>query len=333
MRSASQMLHAAIGAPTAEGCVDIEPSACWLCGGVAVRGIAAASFCSSHMTDQNQARAPDSNVVCEACCYVRARCSPVPGRPPKEGKLLGGNFRNYSHLFDAGASPRYRNASKGEKPAILAFLRAPKRGDWFAAIADSGQLHVLPYAPMNAPGARGLVLFDQTIVRLPDVAGWALVEELATLLTAGASKEEVARGEYRPMTWQRCEQVIREFEGHWSLRRHGSWFGLALWLAQRDEEAVQRRVSREKEKATKLAGRKRGRNDKGEAQNADDRVHACGPQAVPPRRCERDQALGPASEPMPERVPASSDTGGLVHQGAPGTPNFKPGQLGLFDGH
>ena len=98
--------------------------------------------------------------------FICSRTSPVPGRPAKEGKKFGGNFRNYTHLWDERG---YANASKGEKPVIREFLARNHAGPWFAAIADSGQKHVLPFARLNGPGRPGIVLLDELVVRvLPD---------------------------------------------------------------------------------------------------------------------------------------------------------------------
>lgn len=246
MRSAPALLHAHVAPPPSDGCAELPRGAlCWMCGGAAGRGTERAGWAGASFTGQNKVRVPSSPWVCEPCVWVCSRVSPVPGRPAKPGKTLGGNFRNYSHLYErtAGGGVEYVNASKGEKPAILAFLRRRHAGEWFAAIADSGQKHVLPWTPINPAGARrGRVLFEEALVRLPgDDGGWSLVDEIAALLTAGASKEEVARGDYGAGAWGRCEAAIRSFERAWSWQRGSAWFDLALWLGQRDEVAVAER--------------------------------------------------------------------------------------------
>ena len=237
------------------------------------------------MTDQNQCRNPDAEFVCEACVYLRSRTSPVPGRLPGpcsackgvkadtckkcEGtgkNSAAGNFRNYSHLFDRDAPIPYVNASKGEKPIILAWLRGVKVGPWFAAIADSGQKQVLPYAPMNAIGSQGRVVFDDALIVLPNEQGLSLVDDMRNLLTVGATKEEIVDASYGAGAWQRCGEHITEFETKWSQRRASGFFGLALWLSQRDENAVQTRIANEKKghnETRKKAGRKTPDQDSG----------------------------------------------------------------------
>jgi hypothetical protein len=221
-----------------------------------------ADWLTDTFTSHTRAAVPASDIVCEACCFVCSRLSPVLGREAKEGKKLGGNFRNFSHLWDERG---YANASKGEKPLIRAFLARRHAAPWFAAIADSGQKHVLPWAPMNGPGRAGRVLFDEQTIAVPE--DQSLVAEMAALLTAGATKDEMTTGEYRSQTYERCANEVAVFErAHASARRSG-WFTLALWLAQRDEDAVERRQGAEKEAkdAKRKPVRKAPHPDRGDA--------------------------------------------------------------------
>lgn len=229
--------------------------ACWLCGGEAARGFRVDAWLGSSFTGFASARAPSSEWVCEECVYVCGRLSPVPGRPPKEGKEHGGNWRNYTHLYDDG---NYVNASKGEKHRIRAFLRAPHRGVWFAAIADSGQKHVLPFTPVNPPGTRsGVVRFEELdIVLPPTAAGWKLLDDITELLTMGATKDELSTGRYTPRAWALCGDALLQFQETWGGLLSDGWYSLALWLAQRDEEEVARRIAAQKEEHEERRQRK-----------------------------------------------------------------------------
>lgn len=81
---------------------DCEPShgLCWLCGAQATRGQRVLDWTGSLFTGHTRARCPGAEYVCEPCVHVCSRIAPVPGRPPKDGKAFGGNWRNYSHLYD-----------------------------------------------------------------------------------------------------------------------------------------------------------------------------------------------------------------------------------------
>lgn len=87
---------------------------------------------------------------------------------------------------------------------------------------------------MNLGGRGGLVRFEERAVRLGD---WRLVDDLTALLTAGVTKAEIERGEYRVTSLMHSAEAVRAFEAQWATQRGGGWFALALWLAQRDETA------------------------------------------------------------------------------------------------
>lgn len=290
-----QLVHRAHGLPVVAGCSDGK-GLCYVCVGAVTRGKTKADWLSGSFTDQNRVRCPGATHVCEACCFVTSRISPVLGRPagsckvcdgsgavvrlPPKGKGskskvgdpcpkcegrgaadFAGNFRNFSSLYEegwsgvafgqSGALPCYANASKGEKPLIRDFLARRHGGVWFAAIADSGQKHVLPFAPMNGPGVRGNVLFEEMIVPVP--ADQSLVPDATALLTAGVTKDEIISGSYYPRTWAENELQVREFERQHSGERNSGWFTLALWLSQRNEEEHARRT--EEKKTRDAAGR------------------------------------------------------------------------------
>lgn len=322
--SPSAIVHSVCGAPHLESCA-LHGGRCWLCVGQMTRGEPVDSWNGASFTGQNKVRMPNATHVCEACVFVTSRLSPVPGRPPKEGKTLGGNFRNYSHLWEDGVG--YANASKGEKTRIREFLARDHGGVWFAAIADSGQKHVIPWAPMNGPGRGGRVLFDEQLVDLPP--SLALVDEMTALLTAGATKEEIGGGDYSARAWQLCGPALRAFEETSGPHRGGAWFTLALWLAQRDEETVQTRLAAEKE--AKSAGRK----VKGATANAHGRSAAGATRRVPgDAEPERAEALGPTANENADGSADMRDSGGVGDDDRAKAPsgNAARGQLKMFGG-
>lgn len=356
-----QLVWLAHGSPAVDGCEEAG-GRCYVCVGEVTRGQSVRDWLKASFTDQNRSRNPVASHVCEACCYVMSRTAPVLGRPPKDGKKHGGNFRNYSHLFEDGwdgasgfdrcckppadakpdvvaehlervaafrGAPGYANASKGEKPLIRDFLRREHGGVWFAALADSGQKHVLPFTPLNGPGRGGLILFDETRVVVPDAL--ELVDAMAELLTAGATKEEVDRGDYRPMTWQRCASTVRMFEAEHGSGRGGAWFGLALWLAQRDEEAVAARLAAEKEAAKAAKARKSDRR-KGtrKARDADHGGTAGDAQRVPSdAELQRAEALGSAPKQNARSSKNKRKPRGVGNEATAGASDPRTGQFKL----
>lgn len=259
--SASQLLWEHCGRPPSHKAaalpqgLDGEWSRCWVCAGETHgRGCPIAQWDGANFTGQTKVRLPRSQAICEPCLWVMARVSEVPGHGAREGQTCGPNWRNFSVLYAAGESLTI--ASKGDKPAIRAWLRRPHATPWFAAIADSGQKHVVPWCPINGAGSRR-VLFEESPVALPaDDAGWRIVDDLTALLTAGATKEEIDGGAYASAL-TRCEPEVRAFERAYGHLRGGAWFSLCLWLAQRDEAAVAERMARESEARTEKKRRER----------------------------------------------------------------------------
>lgn len=298
---------------------------CFVCVGQVERGARVVEYFGSNYTDQNRARCPTAEYVCEACVHVQSWVNP-PGRVTAEGKARGFNFRMVSHLFERGwegvQAPEYANATKGEKPLIRSFLERDHGGMWFAAIADSGQKHVLPFVQWNPRGRSGVVLLDELVVKVPSTLD--LVGEMTALLTAGATKEEIESGRYGQRAYALCCERVLSFERANASHRGGAWFTLALWLAQRDEEAVAARMAAEKEaKSVKRAAERKPKDtDRGRPARAK--------KGVPEdKRVQRPEALGPVAGPSQGGSENDGKPGGVGNQ-APARPSdLRAGQLGI----
>lgn len=321
-------------------------SRCWVCAGETHgRGSPIADWDGANFTGQTRVRYPRGQAICEPCLWVMARNSDVPG--------LTGNWRNYSVLYAEGEPLTIK--SKGDKPAVLAWLRRPHRAPWFAALANSGQKHVVPYVPTNGAG-RARALFDEELIDLPrDSEGWRIVDDLAALLTAGATKDEVERGEYAGAL-SRCESEVRAFERAYGHLRGSGWFALVVFLAQRDEAEVAARLGREasaraekkaREKEAAKAARptratkpvraketKRGakRGDEGSPLGCDGGRGDGATPPVPRWGSERPEALGPDHRPDARGDEDVRGPGGVGHEAVQGPPDRGPVQLALFGG-
>lgn len=281
-----------------------------MCGGDASRSIARASWTSAGSVGQNRAKYRLSDRICEPCVMVHARFSAVPGRPPKEGKTEGGRWSNYSVLVEVvGENVLLTTATKGEKPAIRKWLQAPKQGPWFAAIAESGQKHLLSSVPMNAAGGRGRALFEETLVELP--GSLLLIDAIDAALTAGLSKESLDSGDYTVNQWKDCATVIEDFERGFSGERGSPWFALALFLGQRNEEEYD---ARRKERSTKTDRAPVARGAAGDAVS----------------RSEPAEALGPAAGPSVDSKPDDGDAPRMVCGTVQAPLPASGGQLDLF---
>jgi len=231
--SASQILHEHAGSPSFDGASSLpDGSRCWLCGAPAARGLESSRWQGANFTDQNKGRGLGSEHICEACAWA---CSwtPPPGYPPQEPGKKGVNLRLFSHFWNEGS---YLYLKKDEKQRMLRWLVAEHEGRWFAAIADSGQKHTLPWTPVNycTPACRGLVWFEERVVQLPGRTGFAMVFDIAKLMARGVTKTEIETAGYAPKTIRSCVLALLEFENKWGSQRGGAWFSLAIWLAQKE---------------------------------------------------------------------------------------------------
>jgi len=299
--TAQATLHAIAGSPEVDGCAPTD-GRCWVCSHEMTRGQLVGKWMGSNYTDQNKARCPDATHICEPCVWCMSWVQP-PGFPPPDPGKKGLNLRLFSHLYDDRG---YLALNKASKPAILKWLREPKQGQWFAAIADTGQKHVLPWTPVN-PGQRGVVRFEERNIALPGEPGWALVDDIMRLLTDGVTKDEVGTGDYTPRAWKLTPAGVMQFESDHAGKRGTAWFDLALWLSQRDEEEYEARRQQARS-AEKPSGKGRARDAKavprkrrkparplGSDQGAD--AHSDGNDdnrsGVGERRDERPEAAGP----------------------------------------
>ncbi len=240
MIAASAILYELAGSPPQKGCSDTGAT-CWLCGDTAVRGVKSRRWTGAKFTDQNRCRAPWSDTTCEACVWACSWVAPPGFTVPADAKR-GPNLRLFTHLW---SKDEYIYAKKNEKPTILEWLQKQHAAPWFAAIADTGKKHVLPWTPVNHSDTGARVMLDDTEITIGD---WALVDSMVDLLTWGVTKGEVEAGVYSPRSWTTCPSEIRAHDGRWADLRHSPWHKLALWLAQRNEEEHDRRKSRRNEK-------------------------------------------------------------------------------------
>ena len=339
--SPTQTVHALLGAPPVEhpeptGPVE-APYGCRVCGGPCTRGLAYDDWSGAYSARPNRTRAWQSVIVCEACVAITARYSPCPARPAAPGKEAI-RWGNVSVLYDDNG---LITATKGEKPVIREWIARPRKGPWFAAFAESGQKHVLPWTRWCPAGSRiGVVRFEERDAHVSLDALDLMCREMCSLLTAGATKETMETGLYSPAQWRLCPEAIELFEGRWAYRRGSDVFALSLWLAQRDEAEVAARIEREREQlAAKKAAEKeqksgKRRKEHGRAEAPVGGVAARAASGVPRERGERSDALGaPADEAACSGEDVRDDRR-VDHHDAPQAPAYRPqqGQLSLFGG-
>lgn len=232
----SVAIHRFAGRPGVDAATRSDGT-CWMCGARHVRACTVREWMPPTFLGAPRVACPSSATICEACVWICSRTSPVPGRPPAAGKKLGGNFRNYSHMveFD-GEQVIYGNASKADNEAIVTFLRRPKAGAWWCAIAESGQKHVIPWARRNGPGAAGSVAYEELAVPLTSEYQWQMFDAIEGLLARKIPRGAILDGRWTVELIRKHGEAIGQFDNAWQHERGGAWFRLACQIARNHDK-------------------------------------------------------------------------------------------------
>lgn len=202
---------------------------CRFCGNTVETGILFNLWVKPTFTDWDKLMPGDG--VCEACLFWFDEASTV--LQEYFGKDKPQRMRNYSHFI---VLDQWFPLSKAQKTDMATLLLSEPFPE-LAAIASSGQKHIVFRAMRNPPGAAsGWVQFeDQQIWVDPAELRWLL--SVLSDLYVMFSKSEIETGEYDPRRiqqfgierWQEYEAVVKP-------RRETPFFALALFLLQRGDE-------------------------------------------------------------------------------------------------
>lgn len=303
----SRIIWEMAGSPVADACIDAVDT-CRMCARPMTSGMPFDKWQGSSFTDQNKVKCTSSNHVCAACIWAHSWVQP-PGMEPAPAGKKGVCLRLFSHCWDAHGYHYWNKANKAE---IRDWLRAPKSPPWFAAVADSGQKHVLPYTPMN-PGQRGIIRFEERDVLAGD---WGRLDAMTAMLTDGVTKDAVETGEYTPQQWMDSGELIREFEREHGDFRGSGFFDLCIWLAQRDETEWKERFD--------------DRRRQKQARELDRKCAARDAKSLSRKRSKPAKALGPTTRPREDGLALNGGRRGVGDRDKPTPQPRKSEQLSLF---
>ena len=168
--------------------------------------------------------------VCNDCLFWFEEAS--ADLQSRTGKDKPQRMRNYSHFVVNG---EWVPLSKGDKARMLEMLTSLPFPE-MAAIADSGQKHIVFRAVRNAPGSRaGWVQFEEQRVWIEPDSLCKLVKAIEGGLIV-FSKAEIESGQYIPhrimqfgiAQWQALEAELKPSRG-------SLFFQVAVFLSQRKE--------------------------------------------------------------------------------------------------
>lgn len=260
--------------------------------------------------------------ICVACLHATWEDAVVPGSSANLNANTGlptkKKMRNFSHLVEGSHWRPCTKAQEGRQE-IRDFLLAVHAEPWAAAIATSGQKHILFLAPVNHPGLHGAparVLVETEICTYTPADLERLLAVYEDLYTT-FSKIEIVSGDYSP------NRIVQ--------------FGVDRWGKQ--EAAIQKhRGDRLFELASFLAIRREndGINDGCERTNQDDlSAVVAGSSAgdaasAPSGGREPAHTLGPNPGSDGQSGPTERIGAGVADENDASAPNRKPKQLSLF---
>lgn len=236
MRATSAIYNAA-GRPDPRKPVHDASGACYWCAGdVLGRACRQRDVCGSSFTDHDVAAVPTSPWVCCACAWT------MTGRPPDTLRLwsllwVDGAELAPSHEKAPQLGPSIHLQNKADPSLFMTALCCPPDRPWAMAVADSGQIHVIPHAVVNFPGDGGWrVRFERVDVVSTTREFRDLHSVITDLIVAGFSKTDIA-GEPSIGKLARCGiDVWRRADKYLSRYRGGAVLDLALFLTRKERE-------------------------------------------------------------------------------------------------
>lgn len=234
MVSATQLLWQAAGKPSPRKRVHgVFGESCFWCGTKITQACRVADVCGASFTDWDCASVPSSLWMCEACAWS------MTGRPPDTLRLWSIVYREDrdaapSHEKAMDLGPRIHLQNKADPSEFDAVLRDPPAGPWVCSVADSGQIHVLPFARVNNGSGPWVVRFERFGVSSTPAEYGLVSDAMQALYEAGYSKADIGTLQSSPSRLNRCgvalwraqSDILRPYAG-------GGLFQLALFLRRR----------------------------------------------------------------------------------------------------
>jgi hypothetical protein len=221
---------------------------CYLCGKPGSQPLSLKDSFTAHSI----AKCPDSKHLCDRCHWViPLRCWYLNPNKNAWGKLFS---RNWSWLFQGEKviSPIIagdRGEGKDKLPIVSSlptraeirgWLLNPPEPPFTIVVAESGQKHLVPFAPEAHSRDYFPILFEMDTLYIS--SGFrGILEQFEELMRLGFGKTEILTGEYRSETLKNCLEEWDKIESIISQQRGSRLFELVAHVAQKPEpkESVQ----------------------------------------------------------------------------------------------
>lgn len=232
---AALLIWTAAGKPDPRKRVHAAAGVCYWCGSVLdAAACRMVDVCGSAFTDHDLARAPASQWVCAPCTWT------MTGRPPDTLRLWSLIYREDrpaapSHAAAPALGARIHLSNKADPSGIDVLLRAPPESPWVCTVADSGQLHVVPFAQVNR-GPTFCVRFERADVRGTAADYGVIADAQQALLDGGFSKADIASCP-SPGHLSRALPLWRRHDAILAPHRGRPLFALSLFLRRRTLDA------------------------------------------------------------------------------------------------
>lgn len=235
MISLSQHVWRATGAPPLPGQRDAAP--CCVCGGDGAPVVDADGQLSDSFSAHRDMASISSRGLCVACAHAMA------GKPPATWRLWSVLWREDGVSESRAGAPwsglGLTLTNRAQTRMLLTTLLHPPACAWGMALADSGQIHVMPLAPLNLAGVRAWhVRLERNNVRCAPDGFRMLVHACASLVAAGFTRTEVEALEphssslvkYGAHVWRQHAAVLRSVV-------RSPLMDLALFMVRKEEAA------------------------------------------------------------------------------------------------
>ena len=316
MTAASAILHADAGSLGISKATVPCDTDCAFCGAKITEGVRAKDAFGPGFTDWDKLARPGSAFVCVPCVWL------MGGQPPNTFRLWSILYRedwtappsNPKAAYPHG--PKTWCTSKGDMSRVIETLLDPPECPWIVSIADSGQIHTVPFATVNNGRDGWVIRYEREDVASHPREFATVLHHAVSLLAGGFIREDLATLAPHPSKlvkhgvdlWRRHAEPLKPY-------RRSPLLALAIIMCKKDEYDNIRRIS--------------GNACKGLALDADEqREH---------RQDQPDGLVAPSEVRVGEGGSESEQLGrtggGDVQVTANPRPSERFGQLDLFDGH